>query len=268
MNKTNLKTPISYYGGKALMLKHIIPLIPPHTTYTESFCGGAAVFFSKPKSEVECINDMNGHVVNFCRVLKQDFALLKMLIEQTPNSRQVHRESEYVLKNHESFSEIRRAWAFWVQTNMSFSSTMFGGYAYAVRKNSQAKKLVNKKLAFNKELSKRMDLLDIENNDAVKVIKSRDTLETFHYVDPPYFNSNCGHYGGYTLENFVDLLTCLSNIQGKFLLSSYPSDALTEFSERNGWNTMEVRKKIVACRTDRTKEKVEVLTSNYQLLHY
>lgn len=35
-----MKTPISYYGGKQTMLKHILPLIPQHRVYTEAFCGG------------------------------------------------------------------------------------------------------------------------------------------------------------------------------------------------------------------------------------
>jgi len=38
-----MKTPISYYGGKQALLKHILPLIPKHKLYTEAFCGGAAV---------------------------------------------------------------------------------------------------------------------------------------------------------------------------------------------------------------------------------
>ena len=42
-----MKTPISYYGGKQTMLKHILPLIPDHKLYTEAFCGGAAVLFAK-----------------------------------------------------------------------------------------------------------------------------------------------------------------------------------------------------------------------------
>lgn len=40
-----MKTPISYYGGKQTLLKHILPLIPKHKLYTEAFCGGAAVLF-------------------------------------------------------------------------------------------------------------------------------------------------------------------------------------------------------------------------------
>lgn len=42
-----MKTPISYYGGKQTLLKHILPLIPKHKLYTEAFCGGAAVLFAK-----------------------------------------------------------------------------------------------------------------------------------------------------------------------------------------------------------------------------
>ena len=29
-----MRTPISYYGGKQTMLKHILPLIPSHKIYT------------------------------------------------------------------------------------------------------------------------------------------------------------------------------------------------------------------------------------------
>lgn len=42
--KARLKTPISYYGGKQSMLKHILPIIPEHTIYVEPFFGGGAVF--------------------------------------------------------------------------------------------------------------------------------------------------------------------------------------------------------------------------------
>lgn len=54
-----MRTPISYYGGKQTMLKHILPLIPRHRIYTEAFCGGAAVLFAKRPAEAEVINDIN-----------------------------------------------------------------------------------------------------------------------------------------------------------------------------------------------------------------
>lgn len=129
-NLKKIKTPIPYYGGKQSMIGYIVPLIPEHKIYTEAFVGGAAVFFGKPKSEMECINDLNGHVVAFYKVLKSDFAILRKLVIETPSSRKVWRESGFVLKNCEHFNEIKVAWAFWVQCNMSFSATIFGGYGY------------------------------------------------------------------------------------------------------------------------------------------
>lgn len=266
MRQLKIKTPISYYGGKQTLAPIVKQLIPPHNLYCEPFCGGAAVFFSKPKSNLEVLNDMNGHVVTFYRVMQSDFAILRMLIQQTPNSRLIHREAEFVLKNAEYFSEIRVAWAFWVQTNMSFSSKMFSGYAYAVGKNSQSLKLRNKKIAFNKQLFNRLEMVDIECNDAINVIKSRDRVDSFFYIDPPYYNSDCGHYKGYTLEDYTKLLQTLSNIKGKFLLSSYPSEVLEDFTGKNAWYRHNIVKKIVASKTDRTKDKTEVLTANYNIL--
>ena len=60
-----MRTPISYYGGKQTMLKHILPLIPRHRIYTEAFCGGAAVLFAKRPAEAEVINDINMELTNF-----------------------------------------------------------------------------------------------------------------------------------------------------------------------------------------------------------
>jgi len=258
------KTPITYYGGKQKLVKTILQLIPEHNLYCEPFCGGAAVYFAKPKSGLEVINDLNGHVVTFYRVLKNDFPILRYLIQSTPHSRKAHREAAFILKNPEVFNEAKVAYAFWVQTNMSFSAKMFGGYAYEKKSNKTVLRTKNKKKGFVKSLMERLDNTDIECNNAISVIKSRDQEKSFFYVDPPYYNSDCGHYKGYTIEDFRELLTCLESIKGKFLLSSYPSEILSEFTRRNNWYTKEITQKVlVSQHTD--KMKTEVLTSNYPI---
>lgn len=65
-----MKTPISYYGGKQTLLKHILPLIPKHKLYTEAFCGGAAVLFAKRPADGEVINDISMDITNFIGWLK------------------------------------------------------------------------------------------------------------------------------------------------------------------------------------------------------
>jgi DNA adenine methylase len=259
-----MKTPITYYGGKQRMVSTILPLIPEHNLYVEPFAGGAAIFFAKPKSPAEVINDINGEVVNFYKVCATRFSELQDLIQSTPHSRMLHSQSATILKDPSAHDELKRAWAFWVQTNMSFSSNMFGGYAYERRGNSVSKKIANKRDQFTEEIKNRLDRVDIECNDALKVIKFRDTPDTFFYVDPPYFNSDMGHYGGYTDEDFEKLIKALSEVKGKFLLSSYPSEILERLTKKEGWYTYKITKKIaVTAKTD--KIKTEVLTANYDI---
>lgn len=85
-----MKTPISYYGGKQTMLKHIMPLIPTHSIYTEAFCGGAAVLYAKPPVAAEIINDINGELINFYCVAK---AYPQLLIEEI--SKTLHARDHY-----------------------------------------------------------------------------------------------------------------------------------------------------------------------------
>jgi DNA adenine methylase len=60
------------------------------------------------------------------------------------------------------------------------------------------------------------------------------------------------------------LLKQLSKIEGKFLLSSYPSEILEDYTKQNGWFT-ESKKMLTSVNRCSGKEKVEVLTGNYDL---
>lgn len=88
--KPNLRAPISYYGGKQRMLKHILPLIPQHSTYTEPFVGDGAVFWAKQPAGVEVLNDLNGELVNFYQVIQREPEALAAMIQETPHSRTLH----------------------------------------------------------------------------------------------------------------------------------------------------------------------------------
>lgn len=259
------KTPIAYYGGKQNMLRHILPLIPEHTTYTEAFAGGAAVFFAKRPSPVEVINDTNGCLVDFYRCVKTDFERLNKLVQLTLHSRKQYVHARFVLENPSHFPLIKRAWAVWMMSVVGFSSKLNGAFGYDVKANSVAKKLAGKKAAFGLELAERVALTQIECADALRVIRSRDSEESFHYVDPPYVGSNCGHYEGYTEEDFKALLDLLSEVKGKFLLSSYPSPLLAEYVAKHGWYQREFEKTIAVSGKNTKRKKIEVLTANYPI---
>lgn len=117
-------------------------------------------------------------------------------------------------------------------------------------------------------MTERLKYTQIEQNDAVKVIRSRDREDAFHYVDPPYINTSQGHYGGYTEVHYTDLLDVLENVKGKFLLSSYPTEILKIYTKKNGWFTKKIDKPLTAngAKGGQTrKRKIEVLTANYPI---
>jgi len=260
-----MKTPISYYGGKQSMLKHILPLIPEHKVYVEPFFGGGAVYWAKEPSKTAVINDVNGNIVNFYEVLKHSFFDLREKIEVTLHSRLTYKSAMVIYDCPWLFDRVTRAWAFWVVTNQGFSCKI-GSWGYDRAK--RAITIANKVEAFKEDLTDRMRYTQVEQNDAHKVINSRDTPDAFIYVDPPYIDTNQGHYGGYTHEHFRRDLDALVGIKGKFLLSTYPSAILDEYINKNGWYTRLIDKPLSAANmigNGNRKRKIEVLTANYPI---
>lgn len=257
---------LTYYGGKAKLISVLKPLIPNHTTYAEIFSGGAALFFAKEPSVIEVLNDTNKELINFYRVVQRDFVSLEKMIRITLHSRSMHEDASVIYNFPHLFNEVERAWAVWVLAAQSFSSMLDGTWGYDKNsKNTTSKKITNKREAFTEEYAIRLQNVQIENTDALYIIRSRDTKDSFFYVDPPYFNSDCGHYKGYTETDFERLLSQLSKIEGKFLLSSYPSNLLTKFTKAGKWHQRTVEQSVSVNKGYSGKKKIEVMTTNYPI---
>lgn len=259
--QNGLKTPLSYYGGKQNMLSEIIPLIPDHGQYIEPFVGGGALFWAKPGSPSEVINDLDGRVTNFYRVVQLKFGELQQLIQATPHSEIEYRRARQMLMDGTG-TDVERAWAVWVQTRMSFSNIMLGGFAFS--SVGQARVTANARDKFTEVYMERMRNVEIFQRDALELIKMKDHSDAFFYCDPPYTHSDQGHYKGYSDKDFKNLLDTLSGIKGKFLLSSYPVPDLKSYREENGWNSKDVKQSLaVNGKRGEKKFKIEAVTWNY-----
>lgn len=230
-------TPIKYWGGKQQLVPRLLKMLPEHKTYCEPFFGGGALFFAKPISQVEIINDLNDNMINFYKMLKRRNRELFNEVETTLFSEFQHKQAVQLWKNGMSENEIMRAWAVFVLSHQSFSGIIGSSWAYSPARN-QARRWDNVKKEFDERYARRLELTQIFCRDAVAVIEACDTPDTFHFVDPPYINTEMGHYDGYTESDFQSLLNVLSKVQGKFLLTTYPSEILTEFTKNNPWNTI------------------------------
>ncbi|WP_286770430.1 DNA adenine methylase [Sphingobacterium sp. 40-24] len=201
------KTPLTYYGGKQRLASVILPLIPSHETYTETFVGGGVIFWSKAPSNVEIINDNNREIINFYEVVQNEFIELEKLIRISLYSRSLHSDATVMYNNPHLFSRIQRVWAVWVLASQSFGGKLNGGWGYERTKKQASTKIWRKREAFTIEYAIRLQSVQVECMDALRVIRSRDYAGAFHYCDPPYFNAHCGHYNEYNITDFEALLS-------------------------------------------------------------
>jgi DNA adenine methylase len=200
-------------------------------------------------------------------VVKTNFKKLEKETQCTLHSRDLHQTAKIVLGYPQLFDEVKRAWAIWTMANESYAAKLNGNWGYDKKENRAAKVLQAKRESFLINYAKRLEQTEIENRDALKVIGTWDTKDTFFYIDPPYINTNQGHYKGYTEEDFEKLLIMLSKIKGKFVLSSYPSGMLNRYIKENEW-TIKKNETVLSITTNSSsqiKRKVEFLVRNYDL---
>jgi DNA adenine methylase len=99
MNKL-LSAPLKWHGGKTYLAPWIIAHMPPHLHYVEPFAGGLAVLLAKEYEGVsEVVNDLDGHLMNFWRVLASEktFADFVRIVQATPFSQEVFRNAEAIV---------------------------------------------------------------------------------------------------------------------------------------------------------------------------
>lgn len=264
------KTPISYYGGKQQLVKKLLAMVPNHRIYCEPFFGGGALFFAKKQSYLEVINDTNDNLINFYLVLQNNFDDLQHLIQCTLSSESIFRWAHSVYFGTEKTDKIHRALATWVMCNDSFMCTPAGSWKWDNGTDNSHHGRVYEHLRRNFQpwLKHRLASVQISCRDALKVIRQRDTPETFFYLDPPYPGTDQGHYSGYTIEHLEQLLTLLQQIKGKFLLSNYANPLLEQYAARNNWQLKYLKMNKCAVNAFRKTTKTECLLFNYEIGHY
>ena len=267
--KVLLKTPISYYGGKQNMLKHILPLVPEHKIYIEPFFGGGSLFRAKEPAKCEVINDVNMNLINFYQVLKNKGKQLETKIKDTLHSRETYKKAMLIYDCPRLFADdpVTRARAMYVVTNQGFLHRVWSWGFDKENRSSQVFK--NKVDLFGANLIERIRYTQIEQNEAYKVIQSRDSENAFIYCDPPYINTNMGHYSKtYSEDDFKRDLEVLANIKWKFLLSNYPWEILNAYIKKYNRYVKTFDKPLSASHNNnawKSRRKTEVLVANYPI---
>ena len=251
---------LRWHGGKWLLAPWIIEHFPVHRVYVEPFGGAASVLMRKPRAYAEIYNDLDQDVVNLFSILRSDMAaVLVRALELTPFC-----DAEFFRAYEPADDAVERARRLVVRSFMGFGSNACHRRS-GFRSNSNrsgttpARDWVTYPNALRAGIE-RLQGVVVLNRDALDVMAAHDGPDTLHYVDPPYVPETRDKGSDYAHEltdaDHTSLLAFLNELEGRVVLSGYPSDSYDTALE--GWHR--VQRKALA---DGARERTEVLWMNF-----
>lgn len=221
-----MKNILKYSGAKWGIASWIIGFFPKHHSYLEPFFGSGGVFFRKPRSNIETVNDIDGEVVNLFRCIRENPERLAREAYFTPYSRAVYEEA---FSGGIPGDRYKRAMRLLIRCDMGHGFRTTGervGWkndvigrdrAYAARDWA----LLPENILLTAE---RLRGVQIECRPATDVIARFNNPGTLIYCDPPYVLST-RHGKQYRHEmtdnDHKNLITILKKHTGPVLISGY-----------------------------------------------
>jgi len=260
-----------WYGGKFSHLNWLLPQLPDCNHYCEPFAGSGAVLLNRAPSPVETYNDIDGEVVNFFKVLRQEKETLIEQIALTPFSRE---EFGIACELDPDLSNLERARRFYIrarQVRTGLAQTASIGRWANCKNTSRAgmSGVVSRWLGGVKQLefiAERLLRVQIENRPAIDIIQLYDSKSTFFYCDPPYIHQTRGDTKSYSFEMTDDdhkaLAKTLNAIEGLAAISNYECELMEELYPSGKWTKVFSAKKTIHSTKD---VRQEVLWVNYNI---
>jgi len=219
----------SYVGGKHVMSKTIVKLMPPHKRYVEVFAGSAKVLFAKEPSEIEVINDADKKIANLYYCVAFHFQEFWDKAKWLLHSREIYKKTKATLKTSAppELGDVDHAVATYYLIVSSFSGRGKSGFAYAIGE-SHGGRMITHRILNLRAIRKRLKYVIIECKDFEDIIKTWDTEETFFYCDPPYYQTEYYYDVPFKKEDHERLLKILKQTKGKWMLSGYHNELYDE----------------------------------------
>lgn len=260
MSQITRKSPLAWVGGKSKLTSTIIPLIPDHKCYVETFAGAAWVLFRKEPSKVEVVNDINSDLITFYRVLQNHLDEFFRCFEYSVVSREEFNRLKQ--QDEQTLTDIQRAARFYYLVKNSFGAKISSAN-FGVAKTSKPRLNFD---TMKDELSKvksRLNRVFIENLPYDQLIKRYDSKDTFFYCDPPYWDCENDYGKGlFGKDDFTKLKETLDQCQGKWLLSINNVDQIRTLFAGYYFKEVETTYSISS---DNQKPVTELLIANYNI---
>lgn len=262
-----MNSPIKWVGGKKNLRKDIVEIMPEHTQYVEVFAGALWVMLEKEPSKIEIINDINGDLISFYKVIK-DEEKLKQLINNLyflPKSREIFETFDIFLeKQREEMSEIDRATMFYYLLKL-----VYGGRFDRKKKSFCVSNDGRKMINYDKfpeeflELHERMKNVFVERKDYTYILNKYDREDALFFLDPPYLDTTEHNYGViFGIDEYKTLIEKLKKLKGKFILTCNDKPQLRELLDEFYINDIEV---FYSVGSKKRRNFKELIVTNYKI---
>lgn len=226
-----MKPPMPYFGGKITIGPAIAALLPDHGHYVEPFCGSLAVLLAKPPSAHETVNDLDGDLMNFWRVLRDRPGDLERQCALTPHAR-AEQAAAYDLDGCDELERARRVWVQLTQGRAGLRRKT--GWRHYIKpcRDSGSGSMPHYLRGYVDRIAptaERLHSVSLENLPALDLIgKYGRDPDVLLYVDPPYLAST-REGGTYRHEmggedEHRELAAALHVARATVVLSGYASD--------------------------------------------
>lgn len=207
---------IPWLGGKRRLADRIFKFFDnAHTCYVEPFCGGAALFFLKPPSDVEVINDINGELINLYRVVQNHLEEFVRQFKWALSSRKVFEWMK--ITRPETLTDIQRAARFYYLQQGAFGGKV-DGQTYGTATTSPPGLNL---LRLEETLSAahlRLASAYIEHLPWRDCVAKYDRPHTLFFMDPPYWETE-GYGVDFGWPEYQALADVMGTLQGRVILT-------------------------------------------------
>lgn len=257
---TKARPIIPWIGGKRRLVKHILPLIPPHQCYVEPFAGGAALFFLKPdKAKVEVLNDINGDLINLYRVVQHHLPEFLRQFECLPASREQF--VSFQQANPATMTDVQRAVRFYYLQHHAFGGKVTGqNFGTATTTPAFDPLTATQTLQAARQ---RLSGVYIERETWLQCMQRYDRPHTFFYCDPPYWRTE-GYGVPFAWPEYEALHDVMRQAQGAVLISINDHPDIRALFAGQHIKTLDITYSI--SRQKRGQKSGELLISNYPFL--
>ncbi|WP_236737998.1 DNA adenine methylase [Mycobacteroides abscessus] len=261
------RSPVPYFGGKSWLAERLAAVLPPHKHYIEVCGGSLAVLLAKRPSRQETVNDLDGFLMTFWRVLRDRPDELERACFLTPHSRAERALAQEISSELDELEVARRV--FVALTQGRSGSLTRTGWRHDLRPVSTPMPVTLQRYAGRiAQAAKRIQKVSLECRPAVELVEAYGgDRNTLLYVDPPYIVDPGIRRGGeYRVEMrsvsaHQELAEACVGADAAVVVSGYASELWDGML--GGWYRYEIP--MITSQGSGDGRRVEVLWSNRPL---